>query len=228
MAVAFQHHHGFAARGRAEHLHGGHVDLPPGQRQRHLGDAAGGVVVVDDEGVGVPAKVGGHPVDGGDPDAPAPHRGGGQVQPAGGPFQRQDGGVGVGRAQLHRVDVERQPRLFGQGKTVGQAGVVRLHAQQPGHDGPVGAVAPAGGGKAAVQPDVGPDRRLAQKLAGRPADAGRAGGMAGGGPDHDRTQNVKQAHCVSNLAFRCKFGRLDGPARRKIQFYYTAFAPDVL
>src|SRR5699024_11715294 len=101
---------------------------------------AGVVVVVDDEGIGVPAKVGGHPVDGGDPDASAPHRGGGQVQPTGGPFQGQDGGVGVGGAQLHRVDGKVQPRFPGQGKTVGQAGVVRLHAQQPGHNGPVGAV----------------------------------------------------------------------------------------
>lgn len=134
----------------------------------------------------------------------------------------------MGGAQLHRVDGKVQPRFPGQGKAVGQAGVVRLHAQQPGHNGPVGAVAPAGGGKAAVQPDVGPDRRLAQKLAGRPADAGRAGGMAGGRADHDRPQDVKQAHRVQNLAFRCKLGRAERPARRKIQFYYTAFAPNVL
>ena len=99
---------------------------------------------------------------------------------------------GVGGAQLHRVDGKVQPRFRARAKLSGRRGSSGLHAQQPGHNGPVGAVAPAGGGKAAVQPDVGPDRRLAQKLAGRPADAGRAGGMAGGRADHDRPQDVKQ------------------------------------
>ena len=185
---------------------------------------------VDDEGVGVPAKVGGHPVDGGDPDAPAPHRGGGQVQPGGwAPSSARTAVLGWAARSSTGWMLNASPVCSARAQTVGQAGVVRLHAQQPGHDGPVGACGPGRWWQSCRTARCRPGQAPRPKAGGpsRPMRA-RAGGMAGGGPDHDRTQNVKQAHCVSNLAFHCKFGRLDGPARRKIQFYYTAFAPDVL
>ena len=201
MAVTFQHHHRFPAGGGAEHLHGGHIDPAPGQGVGHLGNAAGGVLVVDDQGVGVPAEVGADPIDGGDPDPAAPHRGRRQAQAAVLPFQGQDRRVGMGCPQLHRMNLKLHPGLPGQGETVGQAGIVRLHAQQPRHNGPVGAVAPSGGGKTAVQTDIGPDGLLSQQLAGGPTNPGGTRCMAGGRADHHRAQYVKQAHCYNTLPF---------------------------
>ena len=72
---AFQHHNGAAARRGAEHLHGRDVDAALGQRHSDLGDAAGGVLVMDDKGVAVPTKVGRHTVDFSHADASAAHRG---------------------------------------------------------------------------------------------------------------------------------------------------------
>ena len=97
----------------------------------------------------------------------------------------------MGRAQLYRVDAELHSLLRGQRKTVRQAGVVRAQAQQPRHQRAVGAVAFAGGGKAAVQADVCLRRNLAQKLLGSIADLCRTGGVTGGRPDHHRAKNIK-------------------------------------
>ena len=111
--------------------------------------------------------------------------------PPGAAGQGEHGGVGVGRAQLYRMDAELHPLLRRQCKAVRQAGVVRAQAQQPRHQGAVGAVALAGGGKAAVQADVCLRRNLAQKLLCGIADLCRTGGVAGGGSDHHRAQNIK-------------------------------------
>ncbi len=61
VGVAFQHHDRVAAHRRPEHLHGRNVDASQRQRHGHLSDAAGGVLVVDDQGVAVAAEVGGTP-----------------------------------------------------------------------------------------------------------------------------------------------------------------------
>ena len=97
----------------------------------------------------------------------------------------------MGGAQLYRMDGELLPGLLGQRKAVRQAGVVRAQTQQPRHQCAVGAVPLAGGGKAAVQANVCLRRYLAQKLLCSIADLCRTGGVAGGGADHHRAQNIK-------------------------------------
>ena len=52
------------------------------------------------------------------------------------------------------MDGELHAGLLGQREAVGQAGVVRAETQQTRHQRTVGAVAPACGGKAAVEPNV--------------------------------------------------------------------------
>ena len=192
VGVALQHHHRIAARSGAEHLHGRDIDAPQRQRHGHLGNTAGGVLVVDDEGVAVPAEICRDAVDFRHADTSAAHRCRLERKlPPGAAGQGEHGGVGVGRAQLHRVDAELHPLLRGQRKAVRQTGVVRAQTQQPRHQCTVGAVALAGGGKAAVQADLCLRRNLAQKLLCGITDLCRTGGVAGGRPDHHRAQNIK-------------------------------------
>ena len=94
-------------------------DPPQRQRGRDLCDAAGGILVMDDEGVAVAAEIGGHTVDLGDADASAAHRGRfHRKDPAGPARQPQHSGVWVGRAQLDRVDAELHALLSGQPEAV--------------------------------------------------------------------------------------------------------------
>ena len=147
---------------------------------------------MDDEGVAVPAEIRRYAVDLRDADASAAHRRRLERKlPPGAAGQGEHGGVGVGRAQLYRVDAELHPPLRGQCKAVRQAGVVRAQAQQPRHQCTVGAVPFAGGGKAAVQANVCLRRHFAQKLLCGIADLCRTGGVAGRGSDHHRAQNIK-------------------------------------
>ena len=99
------------------------------------------------------------------------------------------------------MDTELHALLLGQRKAIRQTGVVRAEAQQTGHQGAVGAVAFAGGGKAAIQADVGLHREVTQKLLGRISDLGCTRRVAGGGADHHRSQNVKQAHTMHILSY---------------------------
>ena len=147
---------------------------------------------MDDQGVAITTEIRRDAVDFRDADASAAHRCRLERElPPGAAGQGEHGGVGVGRAQLYRVDAELHPPLRGQRKAVRQAGVVRAQTQQPRHQCAVGAVALAGGGKAAVQADVCLRRNLAQKLLCGIADLCRTGGVAGGGSDHHRAQNIK-------------------------------------
>ncbi len=100
----------------------------------------------------VPGEGAFHPVDGVDP-YPAATQGGGvdlQCPPFPVP-DPEDDGVGVGAADDGGGDPELHARLAGQSKGAGDAGIVGLHAQEPGHQGAVGAVPFAGGGKGAVE-----------------------------------------------------------------------------
>ena len=62
----------------------------------------------------------------------------------------------MGVPQGDGVDIYFQPRFLGQLEAEGDAGIVWSHAQQASHNGPVGAVARAGGGEGAVEGDVRP------------------------------------------------------------------------
>jgi hypothetical protein len=107
----------------------------------------------------------------------------------------------VGRAQLDRVDAELHTLLSGQPEAVRQAGIIRAEAQQTCHQCAVGAVASACRGKAAIQTDVGIHRDIAQQLLCRVSNFGCTRRVAGRGPDHDRPQNVKQAHTMHILSY---------------------------
>ena len=190
--VALHHHDGVAALVAAVELHGGDVDLPLGEGGGDRRDVAGGVLIVDDEGVVLPGEVGGDAVDGADPDAPAPHALRHNVQGAPvRPGQLEPGGVGVGAPEVEGGESEVQPPLRRQGEAVRDAAVIRVHPQKPGDEGPVSAVAPAGEGEAARQTDLRPDRRTAQQPLRHPADAHGAGGVAAGGTDHHRAEDIK-------------------------------------
>ena len=107
----------------------------------------------------------------------------------------------MGRAQLDRVDAELHTLLSGQPEAVRQAGIIRAEAQQTCHQCAVGAVASACRGKAAIQTDVGIHRDIAQQLLCRVSNFGCTRRVAGRGPDHDRPQNVKQAHTMHILSY---------------------------
>ena len=62
------------------------------------------------------------------------------------------------------MDGELHAGFLGQHKAVGQAGVIRAEAQQARHQRTVGAVAPARGGKAAVESNVRLGGDVAQQL----------------------------------------------------------------
>ena len=132
--------------------------------------------------------------------------------------------IGMGAAQLHRVDRKGHALFLCQRKAVRQAGIIRAQAQQARHQRPVGAVALAGGGKAAVQADVRLCRHLAQQLLGRVGDPRGTGGMAGGRPDHHRAQNVEKSHDIYILSLSRR-GRAGQKYRNGIfyDFYYTSF-----
>ena len=127
------------------------------------------------------------------------------------------------------MDGELHAGLLGQREAVGQAGVVWAEAQQARHQRTVGAVAPACGGKAAVEPNIRLGGDVAQQLLGRISNAGRTRRMAGGGADHHRPENVEQTHEVYT-SFR--FAAPGSPFADKrtdfLSFYYTAFELIVL
>ena len=120
------------------------------------------------------------------------------------------------------MDGELHAGLLGQREAVGQAGVVRAETQQTRHQRTVGAVAPACGSKAAVEPNV---RRILSRCPTR----GAPRRMAGGGADHHRPENVEQTHEVYT-SFR--FAAPGTPFADKrtdfLSFYYTAFELIVL
>ena len=103
------------------------------------------------------------------------------------------------------MDPECHALLCGQGKAVGQAGIIGPQAKQAGDQGFIRAMSLSGGGKAAVQADIRLHRDLAQKLLGRIADPGGTRCMAGRGADHNRPENVKQAHPMHILS--CSAGQ---------------------
>ena len=152
------------------------------------------------------AEIGGHAVDFGHADAPAAHRSGfhGKHPPLPA-CQGENSGIGVRRAQFHRMDPECHALLCGQGKAVGQAGIIWPQAKQAGDQGFIRAMSLSGGGKTAVQADIRLRRDLAQKLLGRVADPGGTRCMAGRGADHNRPENVKQAHPMHILS--CSAGQ---------------------
>ena len=57
----------------------------------------------------------------------------------------------MGAAQVDGADFIVQAAGLGQGEAVGDAVIIGLHAQKTSHEGTVGAMAAAGGGKAAVE-----------------------------------------------------------------------------
>ena len=127
------------------------------------------------------------------------------------------------------MDGELHAGLLGQREAVGQAGVVWAEAQQARHQRTVGAVAPACGGKAAVESNVRLGGDVAQQLLSRISNAGCTRRMAGGGADHHRPENVEQTHEVYT-SFR--FAAPGTPFADKrtdfLSFYYTAFELIVL
>ena len=153
---------------------------------------AGGILIVNDQGVVVAAKVGGNAVDLADVDAPAADGSTHYFQLAAAhPFQPQQGGVGVGTAQHHGADGIIQPGLLRQGKAVRDAFIVWQHAQQPGHQRTVGTVAAACGGKAAMQQDLGGFWGFAQQVARCKPNAHRASRVAAGRACHHGAQHIK-------------------------------------
>ena len=96
------------------------------------------------------------------------------------------------------MDPECHALLCGQGKAVGQAGIIGPQAKQAGDQGFIRAMSLSGGGKTAVQADIRLRRDLAQKLLGRVADPGGTRCMAGRGPiiTGPRTSN-KRIRCTS-------------------------------
>ena len=186
--VALHHHDGVAALVAAVELHGGDVDLPLGEGGGDRRDVAGGVLIVDDEGVVLPGEVGGDAVDGADPGCARPPRSppqcpGCAVRPrsagAGRCWEWAPREVGGWRKKF-------SPRSAARAKLSGMRLSSGCIPRKPGDEGPVSAVAPAGEGEAARQTDLRPDRRTAQQPLRHPADAHGAGGVAAGGPDHHR------------------------------------------
>ena len=120
------------------------------------------------------------------------------------------------------MDPECHALLCGQGKAVGQAGVIWSQAKQAGDQGFIRAMSLSGGGKAAVQADIRLHRDLAQKLLGRVADPGGTRCMAGRGADHNRPENVKQAHPMHILS--CSAGQ-KSPASHFFSLLLYRFCP---
>ena len=108
--------------------------------------------------------------------------------------QLQHGGVRVRVAQVDLVDGIAQPRLLRLLKGVGDAQIVRLHAEQSRDERTVGAVAQSRVGKRAVQVDGRLGGLTAQQRPGHAADTGRARGVGAGGADHHRSENIKNIH----------------------------------
>ena len=106
----------------------------------------------------------------------------------------EDDGVGVGAADDGGGDPELHARLAGQSKGAGDAGIVGLHAQKPGHQGAVGAVPFAGGGKGAVEEQLRRRGPAPQQMAGDEADACRPRRVGGRRPHHDGTHDVEDVH----------------------------------
>ena len=77
-------------------------------------------------------------------------------------------------------------------------------------------------GKAAVQADIRLHRDLTQKLLGRVADPGGTRCMAGRGADHNRPENVKQAHPMHILS--CSVGQ-KSPASHFFSLLLYRFCP---
>ena len=91
-------------------------------------------------------------------------------------------------------DLKLHAGLLGQDEGPGDAGVVGGHVQQSGHQGPVGAVALAGGGKGAVEEKLGGDGLAAQQMTGDEPDPYRPRGVGGRRPHHNGAHNVENIH----------------------------------
>ena len=132
----------------------------------------------------------------------------------------QKGGVGVRPGQIHGTDGHLHPRLLGQLKAAGNVRVVGGQVQQPRHNGPVGAVAGAGGGKRAVELDVRLHRLAAQQMTGHPAHAGGARRMRAGRPHHNGAHNVEDVQKAFRL---CKESKCVGPSSPAAGAAYKRF-----
>ena len=110
----------------------------------------------------------------------------------------EEGGVGVGVAQLPPLECELHSGIPGQSEAHGNASVVRLHAQQPRDQRPVGAVARPGGGEGAVEYDVGGGGGAPQKLPSHQPHPHGARRVGAGGADHDGAEYIEEAHGVSS------------------------------
>ena len=158
--------------GGTEHLHGGDIDPPPGQSLGHLGDAAGGVLIVDDQGIASPPKSALTPSMEVTRMRPPPTEAAVRFQGAGARPARS-GLPRVGWAERSSTGwMEKcSPAFWARAKLSGRRGSSGFMPSSPATMARSVAVAPAGGGKAAVQADVGLQGRFAQKLAGGAADA---------------------------------------------------------
>ena len=106
----------------------------------------------------------------------------------------------MGVPQLGGADLHLHTRLLRQLKAAGNGGVIGCHIQQTGYDGPVGAVAGAGGGEGAVEQDLRLHRLRAQQVPCYAAHAHRAGGMRAAWSDHNGSHNIKDVHSLSHLS----------------------------
>ena len=98
--------------------------------------------------------------------------------------QLQHSGVRVRVAQVDLVDGIAQPRLLRLLKGVGDAQIVRLHAEQSRDERTVGAVALSRFGKRAVKVELRVRDLLTEQRARHRADAGSARRVRAGRPDH--------------------------------------------
>ena len=89
----------------------------------------------------------------------------------------QKRGIGMRAAQIHSTEREIHAHLPGAAEAVGDARVIRRHAQQPGDQRAIRTVSMARERKGAVQQNFGAFRRTAEQTAAHQPDAHRARGM---------------------------------------------------
>ena len=173
--------------------HVGHVHPKLIEDAGNAGDDAVYVPAADHQGVEGSAEADLDAVQLVHHDPAAPQAGGLKLQgSAAGAPDLQNGRVGVGLPQVHRVDGDGKAGLFGLLGRPGNPQVIRLHPQQSSYQSPVGAVAGAGLGKGAVEMNGRLHRRLPQKAPGHEANADGPCRVRTGRPNHNRPQNIKQ------------------------------------
>ena len=103
-------------------------------------------------------------------------------------------GIGMGSLEICRPKGKLHAFFFRDGKALRNPHIIRLHAEKPGDDGPIGAVAFSRGGEGTVHTDIRLHRLRPQKLPCHQSDPCGPRRVGTGWSHHHRTENVKNVH----------------------------------